>query len=72
MLATSCSKDDDNNAVNPKSNKSEQEGIPFTLRVNTGTTLKKVGYAEETTDPDKKGYYNITFEKEHSPTRTPT
>ena len=60
LLATSCSKDDDNNAPE---NIKPQSGIPFSIRVNTGNSLKKLGYAKDT-DPAKAGYYNITFTDE--------
>ncbi len=57
FFATSCSKDDETHA--PDSGK-PQSGIPFSIRVNTGNSLKKLGYAEST-DPNKVGYYNISF-----------
>ena len=61
MLATSCGKDD--NA--PASGRDgvhtvSTNAIPFTIRVNTGRSLKKVGYAEDP-NPGKEGYYNISF-----------
>ncbi len=37
--------------------------IPFSIRVNTGHSLKKVGYAESTNE-EEKGWYNITFSDE--------
>ena len=65
MLATSCSKDDNDNAPATQSGKDgvhtvSTTGIPFTIRVNTGRSLKKVGYAESTNEGEK-GWYNITF-----------
>ena len=64
LLATSCSKDD--NA--PTSGKDgvhtvATNTIPFSIRVNTGHSLKKVGYAESTNEGEK-GWYNITFSNE--------
>ncbi|MBO7597836.1 MAG: hypothetical protein J6T70_12415 [Bacteroidales bacterium] len=63
MLATSCSKDDNDNA--PATSKDDvhtvaTNTIPFSIRVNTGHSLKKVGYAESTNEGEK-GWYNITF-----------
>ena len=63
LLATSCGKDDNDNA--PASGRDgvhtvSTNAIPFTIRVNTGHSLKKVGYAEDP-NPGKEGYYNITF-----------
>ena len=65
LLATSCSKDDNDNAPATQSGSDGVEtvsttGIPFTIRVNTGRSLKKVGYAESTNEGEK-GWYNITF-----------
>ncbi len=65
MLATSCSKDDNDNAPATQSGRDgvhtvSTTGIPFTIRVNTGRSLKKVGYAESTNEGEK-GWYNITF-----------
>ena len=63
LLATSCSKDDNDNA--PTNGRDgvhtvSTSGIPFSIRVNTGRSLKKVGYAESTNEGEK-GWYNITF-----------
>ena len=65
MLATSCSKDDNDNAPATQSGSDGVETvtantIPFSIRVNTGHSLKKVGYAESTNEGEK-GRYNITF-----------
>ncbi len=65
MLATSCSKDDNDNAPATQSGSDGVETvtantIPFSIRVNTGRSLKKVGYAESTNEGEK-GWYNITF-----------
>lgn len=65
MLATSCSKDDNDNAPATQSGRGGVETvtantIPFSIRVNTGHSLKKVGYAESTNEGEK-GWYNITF-----------
>ncbi len=65
MLATSCSKDDNDNVPETQSGRDgvqtvSTSTIPFTIRVNTGRSLKKVGYAESTNE-DEKGWYNITF-----------
>lgn len=57
FFATSCSKDDETHASDSGK---PQSGIPFSIRVNTGNSLKKLGYAEST-DPNKVGYYNISF-----------
>ena len=59
LLATSCSKDD-NAPANGRDgvHTVSTSTIPFTIRVNTGRSLKKVGYAK---DPDNEGYYNISF-----------
>ncbi len=68
MLATSCSKDDNDNAPATQSG-SDGVGtvtantIPFSIRVNTGHSLKKVGYAESTNE-EEKGWYNISFSDE--------
>ena len=66
LLATSCSKDDNDNA--PTSGKDgvhtvATNTIPFSIRVKTGHSLKKVGYAESTNEGEK-GWYNITFSNE--------
>ena len=63
MLATSCSKDDNDNA--PTNGRDgvhtvSTSTIPFSIRVDTGHSLKKVGYAESTNEGEK-GWYNITF-----------
>ena len=68
LLATSCSKDDNDNAPATQSGSDGVETvtantIPFSIRVNTGHSLKKVGYAESTNE-DEKGWYNITFSDE--------
>ena len=68
LLATSCSKDDNDNAPATESGRDcvhtvSTTGIPFTIRVNTGRSLKKVGYAESTKEGEK-GWYNITFSNE--------
>ncbi|MBR2887186.1 MAG: hypothetical protein IKB95_03085, partial [Bacteroidales bacterium] len=65
LLATSCSKDDNDNAPATQSGRGGVETvtantIPFTIRVNTGHSLKKVGYAESTNE-EEKGWYNISF-----------
>lgn len=57
LLTASCSKDDENNAPE---NVKPQSGISFSIRVNTGNSLKKLGYAEST-EEGKTGYYNISF-----------
>ena len=63
MLATSCSKDDNDNA--PANGRDgvhtvSTSTIPFTIRVNTGRSLKKVGYAESPNEGEE-GWYNVTF-----------
>ena len=59
LLATSCSKDDENvQTQNPASQPQTQSTIPFSIRVNTGKPLTKIGYAEDNANP---GYYNLTF-----------
>ena len=59
LLATSCSKDDENvQTQNPAPQPQTQSTIPFSIRVNTGKTLSKIGYAEDNANP---GYYNLTF-----------
>lgn len=63
LLATSCSKDDNDNAPAPGSDGVHTVAtntIPFSICVNTGRSLKKVGYAESTKEGEK-GWYNITF-----------
>ena len=61
LLATSCSKDDDAPASGRDGvHTVSTNAIPFTIRVNTGRSLKKVGYAESTKESEK-GWYNITF-----------
>ncbi len=63
LLATSCSKDGNDNAPAPGRDgvhTVSTNAIPFTIRVNTGHSLKKVGYAKDP-NPGKEGYYNITF-----------
>ena len=65
LLATSCSKDDNDNAPATQSGSDGVETvtantIPFSIRVNTGHSLKKVGYAESTNE-EEKGWYNISF-----------
>ena len=62
LLATSCSKDDDSVQTQNFASQS-QTGIPFSIRVSTGNTLSKIGYAPDA-DPDKAGYYNISFSKQ--------
>lgn len=53
LLATSCSKDEDNNdAVKPDTTKqanteTEQQGVPFTIKVVTGKKLSKIGYEDK-------------------------
>ncbi|MBQ3619288.1 MAG: hypothetical protein II939_14160 [Bacteroidales bacterium] len=61
LLATSCSKDDENNA--PTNGRDGVHtvstfGIPFSIKVNTGNSLKKIGYAP---DGINAGQYNISF-----------
>ena len=65
LLATSCKKDDDNNA--PANGRDgvhtvSTSTIPFSIKVNTGNSLKKVGY-EKSTEENKKGYYSVYFDK---------
>lgn len=53
LLTTSCSKDEDNNdAVKPDTTKqanteTEQQGVPFTIKVVTGKKLSKIGYEDK-------------------------
>ena len=53
LLATSCSKDEDNNdAVKPDTTKqtntkTEQQGVPFTIKVVTGKKLSKIRYEDK-------------------------
>jgi len=66
LLATSCKKDDDNNA--PANGRDgvhtvSTSTIPFSIKVNTGNSLKKVGY-EKSTEENKKGYYSVFFDKD--------
>ena len=61
LLATSCSKDDENNA--PTNGRDgvhtvSTSTIPFSIKVNTGNSLKKIGYAPDEQKPEQ---YNISF-----------
>ena len=53
LLTTSCSKDEDNNdAVKPDTTKqanteTEQQGVPFTIKVVTGKKLSKIAYEDQ-------------------------
>lgn len=53
LLTTSCSKDEDNNdAVKPDTTKqanteTEQQGVPFTIKVVTGKKLSKIAYEDK-------------------------
>ena len=53
LLTTSCSKDEDNyDAVKPDTTKqanteTEQQGVPFTIKVVTGQKLTKIGYKDQ-------------------------
>lgn len=53
LLVTSCSKDEDNNdAVKPDTTKqanteTEQQGVPFTIKVVTGKKLSKIAYEDK-------------------------
>ncbi len=64
LLATSCSKDDNDNAPASESGRDgvhtvSTTGIPFTIRVNTGRSLKKMAYENGT----EVGSYQPKFEQ---------
>ncbi len=64
LLATSCSKDDNDNVPETQSGRDgvhtvSTTGIPFTIRVNTGRSLKKMAYENGT----EVGSYQPKFEQ---------
>lgn len=80
LLATSCSKDEDNNdAVKPDTTKqanteTEQQGVPFTIKVVTGKKLSKIGYEDKgaTVQPSFSESDVDNLEMKLSPASDPT
>ncbi len=59
LLATSCSKDDNNEEVNIENQpKAEKVVIPFSVKVNTGNSISKIAYTEDGNDVSK---FNVSF-----------
>ncbi|MBQ3688703.1 MAG: hypothetical protein II937_02430 [Bacteroidales bacterium] len=62
LLATSCSKDDNNEEVNIENQpKAEKVTIPFSVKVNTGNSISKIAYTEDGNDVSK---FNVSFTNE--------
>ncbi len=59
LLATSCSKDDNNDEKNIENQpKVEKVVIPFSVKVNTGNSISKIAY----TQGDDVSQFNVNFE----------
>jgi hypothetical protein len=59
LLATSCSKDDNNEEVNIENQpKAEKVVIPFSVKVNTGNSISKIAYTQDGNDVSK---FNVNF-----------
>ena len=62
LLATSCSKDDNNEEVNIENQpKAEKVVIPFSVKVNTGNSISKIAYTQDGNDVSK---FNVNFTDE--------
>ena len=62
LLATSCSKDDETNAIDPaKTQNIASKQIPFSIKVSTEKSLKKIGCSEDNEVP---GQYKLSFEED--------
>lgn len=62
LLATSCSKDDNNEEVNIENQpKAEKVTIPFSVKVNTGNSISKIAYTQDGNDVSK---FNVSFTDE--------